>query len=620
MSIKHRLIQTSAVMLLVLGTLWLMVWLACAQSTATMRVVPASRDVDTQATYTLTVTVEDAEDLGGFEFDLAFDPDLLRVDDVALSDFLGSTGRNTGELGPDIDNDTGLVTYGAFSFGSQAGPTGTGTLAVVTFTTYITPGISALNLQNVQLINTEAQTQSVQTVGGSISILAGPRIGNPSFAGSVPSDEPLTVTSYITNTTSDTGVSAATLFYGYTPPYTQSSVPGSGPGGNGDGEWAFTIPPQGDGHEGQMLYFSLAAQDGDAPPGETVSISYTVSITDDDTAPPVFSNPAPATVISVFSITLQVDIADAESGIADNDAPTESVYVEWDTDGEFAVDAFRADMDWVSGTTYAIDPPIAPQSAGITVTWRVYAEDDDNSPSGAWSTVYQTHIISPLPGDLDYDCDVDINDIMIVVARWNSETGDPGYDSRYDFDSDGDIDVLDVMWVAAKWGDTCSGMAAVCVATPAHLDQEGADVSFAPPAVLAQARVPFTMSIVISDTADLGGFEFDLLFDPDVITVTGMHLGDFLGSSGNNVVALGPRAAEDGRLVFGGFNYGEHEGVSGYGSLATLELTLLDDAETVLRLEDVQLVTSGAESAPLHSVGEGRVQTRVRIYLPLVLR
>lgn len=148
----------------------------------------------------------------------------------------------------------------------------------------------------------------------------------------------------------------------------------------------------------------------------------------------------------------------------------------------------------------------------------------------------------------------------------------------------------------------------------------GATVHFAPPAVRAQAGVPFTMTIAITQATDLGGFEFDLLFNPEVITVTGMHLGDFLGRSGRPTVPLGPAGVGIGRLVFGGFSYGEQEGASGWGSLATLELRLLKDAETVLRLDEVQLVTSQAELAPLRSVGEGLVRPGVSIYLPLIWR
>lgn len=62
------------------------------------------------------------------------------------------------------------------------------------------------------------------------------------------------------------GVAQATLFYGYAPPYNQNIVSGVGPGGNGDGTWHFTIPPQGSEHAGQRLYFWLQACDGDDSP------------------------------------------------------------------------------------------------------------------------------------------------------------------------------------------------------------------------------------------------------------------------------------------------------------------------------------------------------------------
>ena len=254
MNLKHRLVRSGTSILLGMSALVLFIAFVRAQgNSATVSVVPASQDVDTQASYALTITLEGAQDLGAFEFDLGFDPALLQVDDVTLGDFLGSTGRNTAELGPNISNDTGIVTYGAFSFGAQGGPDGAGVLAIVSFTTFITEGVSDLNLQSVQIINTQAQTQTVTAVGGSVAVLAGPRIGSPDFESSVSSNDPLIVTVPITNTTSDTGVSTATLHYGYTFPYTQSLILGSSPGGNGDGLWPFSIPPQDASHEGQTL-------------------------------------------------------------------------------------------------------------------------------------------------------------------------------------------------------------------------------------------------------------------------------------------------------------------------------------------------------------------------------
>jgi hypothetical protein len=62
---------------------------------------------------------------------------------------------------------------------------------------------------------------------------------------------------------------------------------------------------------------------------------------------------------------------------------------------------------------------------------------------------------SPLPGDVNDDCVVDIVDIMLVASCWNTCAGDPSYEVRYDMDHDGDIDIVDIMEVAAQWGETC---------------------------------------------------------------------------------------------------------------------------------------------------------------------
>ena len=62
---------------------------------------------------------------------------------------------------------------------------------------------------------------------------------------------------------------------------------------------------------------------------------------------------------------------------------------------------------------------------------------------------------SPLFGDLDCDCDVDIVDIMLVASRWNTSVGDDDYDPAYDLDDSGDIDIVDIMLVAVHWGEIC---------------------------------------------------------------------------------------------------------------------------------------------------------------------
>jgi PKD repeat protein len=594
-------------------------------SAATVYIDPAAGQAGQQATGTFNVAVQDVVDLGSFEFDLAFDPALMRVDDVALGDLLGSTGRSVGELGPSIDNAAGTLTYGGFSFGTPAGPTGDGTLAVITYTTLITPGVSPLDLSNVQLSDTDATPLPVASVDGSLEI-TGLHIGAPAYPASVASDAVVTVTVDIQNSQDGGQVAQATLDYGYAAPYDQASVGGVGPGGDGNGTWTFAVPAQGDAYEGSTLRFSITAEDAGVPPAQSQNTNggsyFPVAITDDDTLPPTFANPAPTVATTVLPVTLRVDIGDAESGIADDDGTASSVYALWDTDGELSIDAQQVDMDLEAGDTYAIDTPIGPLSSGLTVTWQVYAQDDDNSPAGCWSPAYTTAIVDTIFGDLDYDCDVDIDDIMIVVNHWNTEAGSPGYVADYDFDGDGDIDVLDVMRVAAVWGDVCPGTLAAHSASFIPV-AGGAVVGFDPAETQAAPGDAFTLQVTVAEVENLSGFEFDLRFDPEVITVTQVRLADFLGTSGNNVVHLGPQPREAGRLVFGGFGYGAADGADGGGAIAELDVTLRQPQDTVLWLEDVQLVDGEAETIAVERVNDGRidvVNAAQLLYLPLLTR
>jgi hypothetical protein len=60
-----------------------------------------------------------------------------------------------------------------------------------------------------------------------------------------------------------------------------------------------------------------------------------------------------------------------------------------------------------------------------------------------------------LPGDLDGDHDVDIDDVMLVASRWRCRLGDGCYNEDYDLDEDDDIDIVDIMLVVKHWGESC---------------------------------------------------------------------------------------------------------------------------------------------------------------------
>jgi hypothetical protein len=158
----------------------------------TVRIDPAESVVDVGETFTITVMIDDANDLGGFEFALSFITTTVRADSVTLGDFLGSTGRDIFALSPSINNEAGQVTFGAITHGSAPGPNGTGELAVISLTAQGV-GISLLDLQGVMVVDTKAQRQTITVEDGIV------------VAGGAP-----TPTSTPTATTTPTGTTTPT--------------------------------------------------------------------------------------------------------------------------------------------------------------------------------------------------------------------------------------------------------------------------------------------------------------------------------------------------------------------------------------------------------------------------
>jgi len=134
-----------------------------------LRLEPADLVVGLHETFAIQVIIEGASDLGAFEFDLIYDPSILRMEEATVGDFLGSTGRSVVPVGPEVDNTEGRVTFGAISYGNEAGPSGTGVLANITFVAQ-GEGSTALELLGVQVLDTAANAQSVTVAGGRVVV------------------------------------------------------------------------------------------------------------------------------------------------------------------------------------------------------------------------------------------------------------------------------------------------------------------------------------------------------------------------------------------------------------------------------------------------------------------
>jgi hypothetical protein len=119
--------------------------------------------------FTVSVMIDNADDLGGFQFCLFYITATITVDNVTVGDFVGSTGRSLWPIGPDIDNEAGKVTLAVASFGSAPGPDGTGELASISLTAQ-SEGESPLDLQAVMAMDTNGKPQTTTVEDGVVRV------------------------------------------------------------------------------------------------------------------------------------------------------------------------------------------------------------------------------------------------------------------------------------------------------------------------------------------------------------------------------------------------------------------------------------------------------------------
>ena len=226
----------------------------------------------------------------------------------------------------------------------------------------------------------------------------------------------------------------------------------------------------------------------------------------------------------------------------------------------------------------------------------------DSDGNTATATV---QVIATFPEDVVPDCQVDIADIMQVASRWRTSCDNrdpdnnldtPNYEARYDLDHDCDIDIVDIMKVAAHWGETCGTSAAELPLTLGGLkaSAQNPTVRLDPQNSTVGLGDTFTVTVIVDDALDLGSFQFDLAYDPSVIWVDDVTLGDFLGSTGRSVVSLIKMNNGAGTTTFGAFSFGDQPGPDGLGALALVRLKAVGPGSSPLDLQDVQLTDTKA--------------------------
>ncbi len=137
----------------------------------TLTVIGPAQPVPAGQAFLVTIRASQAANLGAFEFGVSFNHAVLSTDPdwMALTPFLGSTGRSTGELR--LENPANLTqpVFGAYSFGSASGPAGNGDLATIQFQA-TGPGASSIALTQVQVTDADANIVPVTVVAGNVTV------------------------------------------------------------------------------------------------------------------------------------------------------------------------------------------------------------------------------------------------------------------------------------------------------------------------------------------------------------------------------------------------------------------------------------------------------------------
>jgi len=141
-----------------------------APDTVVVRVSPADVTVQVNQAFAIELVIENAANVGSYQVDLLFDPDLLMVTDVVPGSFLVGGDRTAVDLGPVIKVERGMIRLGTISYGAGEGASGSGVLATVNFVAGTTPGTSPLTLDELQVIGVDGALQDATGQGGSVTI------------------------------------------------------------------------------------------------------------------------------------------------------------------------------------------------------------------------------------------------------------------------------------------------------------------------------------------------------------------------------------------------------------------------------------------------------------------
>lgn len=431
-------------------------------------------------TFSVDVTVSSVANLGAFEFVFDYNdsqPFFLELVSVNPGTFLGSTGRPVVCQPPNVTVLT--VRYGCASLGSGAGPSGSGTLATLTF--------RAVDFGIMPLFGVSAAELTTPLADPIVTVLAA--------RGTVSAQPP-------------TPTPTPTLAGGGGGGFTQTSGGRDRDGGDGGNNVAAAgatmlfgaavifiggrrVPARvragaaalGTG-VAVLLVVVLSPPAPQAAGGATIAVS-PASANLFVGGPPltvqIAAGDVPAPGAAAFDLRLRFDSNLVDVTLAPGPmlgSTGRSVTCSTSPMGYFEV-AYSCATSGVqpapTGSGVLANVTIAPKpqvdvalraaavNGGVLALQIAPAGTQLRTQSGAALPLMQLGegaiAIRALEGDVNKDCAIDLADVQQMVSRYASSFGDVLYQSQYDVEPqmpDSDVDIRDVQFVYGRLGSTCA--------------------------------------------------------------------------------------------------------------------------------------------------------------------
>jgi parallel beta-helix repeat protein len=140
----------------------------------TVSISPSTQTVLPGA-FTVNVTVEPEVPIAGVQFDLSFDPSLVRVNNVTEGNLMKQVGANTYFCSGTIDNTAGTITCVASAITTPGETVSTpGVFATIQMTAKSAAGTSTLDLSNVIVGDINGNPVAIAVNDGSVTISTAP--------------------------------------------------------------------------------------------------------------------------------------------------------------------------------------------------------------------------------------------------------------------------------------------------------------------------------------------------------------------------------------------------------------------------------------------------------------